>query len=61
MLLLEILQVNVKHIHSSSEPFLLVEVSKTCDPKTFHAKVSVHPNWDSTMNEEYCSLMENYT
>jgi hypothetical protein len=35
----------------------LAQVSKTHDPETF-AKASGHPDWDTTMNEEYHSLME---
>jgi hypothetical protein len=38
----------------------LAQVSKTHDPKTF-AEASGHPYWDTTMNEEYRSLMENDT
>jgi hypothetical protein len=38
----------------------LSQVSKTHDPETF-AEVSGHPDWDTTMNEDYCSLMENDT
>jgi hypothetical protein len=38
----------------------LAQVSETHDPETF-AKASGHPDWDTTMNEEYCSLMENDT
>jgi hypothetical protein len=36
---------------------LLDQVSETHDPKTF-VEASSHPDWDTTMNEEYCSLME---
>jgi hypothetical protein len=39
---------------------LLAQVSKTHDPETF-AQASVHPDWDTSMNEEYCSLMANNT
>jgi hypothetical protein len=39
---------------------LLAQVSETHDPKTFVEDL-VHPNWDTTMNEEYCSLMANDT
>jgi hypothetical protein len=39
---------------------LLAQVSETRDPETF-AEASGHPDWDTTMNEEYCSLMENDT
>jgi len=35
-------------------------MKETRDPETF-AKASGHPDWDKTMNEEYCSLMENDT
>jgi hypothetical protein len=38
----------------------LAQVSETRDPKTF-AEASGHPNWDTTMNDEYHSLMENDT
>jgi hypothetical protein len=38
----------------------LDQVSETHDPKTF-AEASGHPDWDTTMNEEYCFLMENDT
>ena len=38
----------------------MAQVSKTHDPETF-AKASSHPDWDTAMNEEYCSLMENDT
>jgi PHD/YefM family antitoxin component YafN of YafNO toxin-antitoxin module len=37
----------------------LAQVSETHDPETF-AKAG-HPDWDTTMNEEYRSLMENDT
>jgi hypothetical protein len=36
----------------------LAQVSETHDPETF-AEASGHPDWDTTMNEEYRSLMEN--
>jgi hypothetical protein len=39
---------------------LLAQVSETHDPETF-AEASGHPDWDTTMNEEYHSLMENDT
>jgi hypothetical protein len=39
---------------------LLDQFSKTRDPETF-AEPSGHPNWDTTMNEEYRYLMENDT
>jgi hypothetical protein len=39
---------------------LLAQVSKTHDPETF-AEASSHPDSDTTMNEEYRSLMENDT
>jgi hypothetical protein len=39
---------------------LLAQLSKTLDPDTF-AEASGHPDWDTTMNEEYRSLMENDT
>jgi hypothetical protein len=39
---------------------LLAQVSETHDPETF-AEASGHPDWDTTMNEEYRSLMENDT
>jgi hypothetical protein len=38
----------------------LAQVSETHDPKTF-AEASGHPDWDTTMNEEYRSLMANDT
>jgi hypothetical protein len=38
----------------------LAQVSENHDPKTF-AEASGHPYWDTTMNEEYRSLMENDT
>jgi hypothetical protein len=38
----------------------LSQVLETHDPGTF-AEVSGHPDWDTTMNEEYRSLMENDT
>jgi hypothetical protein len=39
---------------------LLAQVSETHDPETF-AEASGHPDWDTTMNEEYRSLMEKNT
>jgi hypothetical protein len=39
---------------------LLAQVSDSHDPETF-AEASGHPDWDTTMNEEYRSLMENDT
>jgi hypothetical protein len=39
---------------------LLAQVLETPDPKTF-AEASGHPDWDTTMNEEYRSLMANDT
>jgi hypothetical protein len=39
---------------------LLAQVSETHDPETF-AEASGDPDWDTTMNEEYHSLMENDT
>jgi hypothetical protein len=39
---------------------LLAQVSETHDPETF-AEASGHPYWDTTMNEEYHSLMANDT
>jgi hypothetical protein len=39
---------------------LLAQVSETHNPKTF-PESSGHPDWDTTMNEEYHSLMENNT
>jgi hypothetical protein len=39
---------------------LLAQVLETHDPKTF-VEASGHPDWDTTMNEEYRSLMENDT
>jgi hypothetical protein len=39
---------------------ILAQVSKTHDPETF-AEASGHSDWDTTMNEEYHSLMENNT
>ena len=38
----------------------MAQVLETLDPKTFTV-ASGHPNWDTTMNEEYHSLMENDT
>jgi hypothetical protein len=38
----------------------LAQVSETHDLETF-AEALGHPYWDTTMNEEYCSLMENNT
>jgi hypothetical protein len=38
----------------------LAQVSETHDPETF-AEASGHPDWDTTMNEEYRSLMKNDT
>jgi hypothetical protein len=38
----------------------LAQVSETHDPETF-AEALGHPYWDTTMNEEYRSLMENDT
>jgi hypothetical protein len=38
----------------------LAQVLETHDPETF-AKAFGHPDWDTTMNEEYCSLMVNDT
>jgi hypothetical protein len=38
----------------------LAQVSETHDLETF-AEASGHPNWDTTMNEDYHSLMENNT
>ena len=39
---------------------LLAQVSKTCDLETFE-KALGNLDWDATMDEEYCSLMENST
>eukprot|EP00253_Pinus_taeda_P027812 PITA_27812 len=39
---------------------LLAQVSENYDPHTF-AEASGHPHWDVAMNEEYRSLLENYT
>jgi hypothetical protein len=36
----------------------LAQVSETHDPEKF-VEASGHPYWDTTMNEEYRSLMEN--
>jgi hypothetical protein len=38
----------------------LAQVSETHDPETF-AEASGHPDWDTTMNGEYRSLMANDT
>jgi hypothetical protein len=38
----------------------LAQFLGTHDPKTFE-NVSFHPNWDTTMHEEYISLMKNDT
>jgi hypothetical protein len=40
--------------------YFLAQLSETLDLETF-AEASGHPDWDTTMNEEYCSLMENDT
>jgi transposase InsO family protein len=39
---------------------LLAQVLETHDPETF-SEASRHPDWDTAMNEEYRSLMENNT
>jgi hypothetical protein len=36
----------------------LAQVSKIHEPETFEEAPS-HPDWDTTMNEDYRSLMEN--
>jgi hypothetical protein len=46
--------------HFQRASSLLAQVSETHDPETF-AEASGHPDWDTTMNEEYLSLMENNT
>jgi hypothetical protein len=38
----------------------LAQVSETHDPETI-AEPSSHLHWDTTMNEEYCSLIEKNT
>jgi hypothetical protein len=38
----------------------LAQVSETHDLETF-VEASIHPDWDTTMNEQYHSLMENDT
>jgi hypothetical protein len=38
----------------------LAQVLETHDPEAF-AEAPGHPDWDTTMNEEYRSLMENDT
>jgi hypothetical protein len=38
----------------------LTQVSETHDPEIF-VEASSHPDWDTTMNEEYCYLMEKDT
>jgi hypothetical protein len=38
----------------------LDQVSRNHDPETF-VEASGHPDWDTTMNEEYRSLMTNDT
>jgi hypothetical protein len=38
----------------------LAQVSETRDPETF-VEASGHPDWETTMNEEYHSLMVNDT
>ena len=38
----------------------MAQVSETHDPETF-VEASSHPDWDTSMNEEYHSLMENDT
>jgi hypothetical protein len=48
------------HSYFQRASSLLAQVSKTHDPKIF-AEASGHQDWDTTMNEEYCSLMENNT
>jgi hypothetical protein len=55
-----ILQISIGHVHNSSEPLLFCLKFQRRDPKTF-AEASGHPDWDTTMNEEYHSLMENDT
>jgi hypothetical protein len=40
--------------------FLLAQVFETHDIEPFE-EASGHLDWDTTMNEEYCSLMKNYT
>jgi hypothetical protein len=40
--------------------YLLAQASETRDPNTF-AEAFGHPDWDTTMNEEYRSLMANNT
>jgi hypothetical protein len=46
--------------HFQRASSLLAQVSETHDLETF-AEASGHPDWDTTMNEEYRSLMENDT
>jgi hypothetical protein len=56
-----ILQISIKHIHSSNKPLLFwLKFHSTHDPKTF-VEASAHLYWDKSMNEEYHSLMENDT
>jgi hypothetical protein len=56
-----ILQINIIHIHSSSEPPLFWLKFQRLMIQTHLQKLLGHPDWDTTMNEEYHSLMENDT
>jgi hypothetical protein len=56
-----ILQINVIHIHSSSEPPLFWLKFQRLMIQKHLQKLLCHPDWDTTMNEEYHSLMVNDT
>jgi hypothetical protein len=53
---------NQRQTHSQFQrtSSLLAQVLETHDPETF-AEASSHPDWDTTMNEEYRYLMANNT
>jgi hypothetical protein len=52
---------SIEHEPTPAPPSsLLSQVSETHDPETF-AEASGHLDWDTTMNEEYHSLMVNDT
>ena len=53
-------KINVGHVHSFLASCIFHQVWKTRDPKT-SAEYLGHPNWDTTMNGDYRSLMENDT
>jgi hypothetical protein len=54
------LRISVEHVHNSSKPPLLAQVSETRDHKTF-AYSSGHLYWNTIINEDNCSLMVNNT